>query len=128
MIILDTAAWLWHVSEPGRLSSAARSAVDEAAAVGVSAISVWEVGMLVAKQRIALDPPLERWVAAALSLPRVELVGLDPAIAIRATQLPGELHGDPADRIIVATTWELGAALVTPDRRLRAYPHVATVW
>lgn len=128
MIVLDTAAWLWHVSDPERLSSAARVAIDQAAALLVSAISVWEVGMLVAKQRISLDPPLERWVTTALSLPRIELVGLDAAIAVKATQLSGDLDGDPADRVIVATAWGRSAALATPDKRLLAYPHVATVW
>jgi PIN domain nuclease of toxin-antitoxin system len=94
----------------------------------VSAISVWEVAMLVAKRRIQLDRPVEIWVDLALALPGIQLAGLEPAIAVRSTKLPGEFHPDPADRIIVATALENAATLVTPDERLRSYPHVQTAW
>jgi PIN domain nuclease of toxin-antitoxin system len=128
MIVLDTATWIWVASDPARLSVRARRAIDGAEVVLVSAISVWEVAMLVAKRRIQLDRPVERWVDLALSLPGVELAALDPAVAIRSTRLPGELPGDPADRIIVATALEAGAPVLTPDERIRAYPHVQSVW
>ena len=84
--------------------------------------------MLVARRRIALDREVADWVALALALPNLELVSLDPAIAIRSTQLPGEFHADPADRIIVATALERSAVLITPDRQIRAYPHVRAEW
>jgi PIN domain nuclease of toxin-antitoxin system len=128
VIVLDTAAWIWLASDPARLSARARRAIDGAEVALVSAISVWEMAMLVAKRRIQLDRPVDRWVDLALSLPGVELATLDPAIAIRSTRLPGELPGDPADRIIVATALEAASAVCTPDERIRAYPHVQSVW
>ena len=57
MIVLDTATWIWRASDPKRLTKSARRAIDEAERALVSAISVWEVAMLVAKRRIRLDPP-----------------------------------------------------------------------
>jgi PIN domain nuclease of toxin-antitoxin system len=58
--------------------------------------------------------------------------GFSPAkngrAALRSASLPGSLHADPADRIIVATALLLGGPLATRDRRLRTYPHVRTVW
>ena len=128
MIVLDTATWIWRASDPKRLTKSARRAIDEAERVLVSAISVWEVAMLVAKRRIQLDRPVEQWVDIALALPGIQLVALEPAIAVRSTKLPGEFHPDPADRMIVATALENAAPIVTPDERIRSYPHVQSTW
>jgi len=128
VIVLDTATWIWRASEPKRLSARARRAIEAEGTALVSAISVWEVAMLVAKRRIQLDRPVEQWLDVALALPSLQLAALDPAVAVRSTRLPGEFHPDPADRIIVATALEYDAAIVTPDDRLRTYPHVQSVW
>jgi PIN domain nuclease of toxin-antitoxin system len=128
VIVLDTATWIWRASDPKRLTTIARRAIDEAERALVCAISVWEVAMLVAKRRIQLDRPVEQWVDIALALPGIQLAPLDPAIAVRSTKLPGEFHPDPADRIIVATALENAAAIITPDERIRSYPHVQSAW
>lgn len=128
MIVLDTATWIWRASDPKRLTTSARRAIDEADRALVSAISVWEVAMLVAKRRIQLDRPVEQWVDIALALPGIQLAPLEPAIAVRSTKLPGEFHPDPADRIIVATALENAVSIITPDDRIRSYPHVQSAW
>jgi PIN domain nuclease of toxin-antitoxin system len=128
VIVLDTATWIWRASDPNRLSARARRAIDEAERALVSAISVWEVAMLVAKRRIRLDRPVEQWVDVALALPGIQLASLEPAIAVRSTRLPAPFHPDPADRIIVATALENAAPVITPDDRIRSYPHVQSEW
>lgn len=128
MIVLDTSTWIWRASDPKRLTTSARRALDRAEHALVSAISVWEVAMLVAKRRIQLDRPVEQWVDIALALPGIQLAPLEPAIAVRSTKLPGEFHPDPADRIIVATALENGVPIITPDDRIRSYPHVQSDW
>jgi PIN domain nuclease of toxin-antitoxin system len=128
VIVLDTATWIWRASDSKRLSVRARRAIDEAERLLVSAISVWEVAMLVAKRRIQLDRPVEQWVDIALALPGIQLVALDPSIAVRSTRLPGDFHPDPADRMIVATALENAATIITPDERIRSYPHVQSTW
>lgn len=128
MIVLDTATWIWRASDPTRLTTSARRAIDEAERALVSAISVWEVAMLVAKRRIRLDRPVEQWVDIALALPGIQLAALEPAIAVRSTKLPGDFHADPADRMIVATALEHAVPIVTPDERIRSYPHVQSTW
>jgi PIN domain nuclease of toxin-antitoxin system len=128
VIVLDTATWIWRASDPKRLTTSARRAIDQAERALVSAISVWEVAMLVAKRRIQLDRPVEQWVDIALALPGIQLAPLEPAIAVRSTKLPGEFHPDPADRIIVATALENAVPIITPDDRIRSYPHVQSAW
>jgi PIN domain nuclease of toxin-antitoxin system len=124
-ILLDTHALVWLLEGSERLGAQARAAV-EAATVGqvgvlVAAISIWEIGMLVAKGRLTLDRDVGEWVQMALSLPGIGMVALDPDVAIAASRLPGEMHGDPADRLIVASARHVGAVLMTDDRLILDY-------
>jgi PIN domain nuclease of toxin-antitoxin system len=127
--VLDTHTWLWWVSAPGRLGRTARRAVERADTLLLSAISVWEVALKVRRGRLRLTLPLETWLPAALDVPRLELAPLDVAVAVRAAALEGTtLHGDPADRFIVATALERGWPLVTKDEAITAAGVVETVW
>jgi PIN domain nuclease of toxin-antitoxin system len=128
VIVLDTAMQIWRGSDPKRLTTRARRAIDEAERVLVSAISVWEIAMLVAKRRIQLDRTVEQWAGVALALPGIQLAPLEPVSAARSSKLPGAFHPDPADRIIVATALENAAPIVTPDDGIRSYPHVQSTW
>jgi len=99
-------------------------AVEEAAHHGlvrVSAISVWEVAMLEAKGRIRLSKDCLSWVNEALRAPGLALVPLTPEIAVESSRLPGAFHGDPADRILVATARRQGAILLTRDEKILSY-------
>jgi PIN domain nuclease of toxin-antitoxin system len=127
LIVLDTHAFLWWVGEPKRLGSSAFRALAKEDRVGVAAVSCYEVAAAVSKGRISLDRGVLEWLEEALALPRVELLPLTPAIAVKATQL-GAFHGDPADRLIVATAVLESATLVTKDAKIRAYPAVTTIW
>ena len=59
--------------------------------------------MLEAKGQLTLDRDVGEWVQMALSLPGLELITLEPVIAIAASRPPGEMHEDPAGRLIAAT-------------------------
>ena len=127
MIVLDTHAWIWWASDPAQLGRRGRAAIEGAERVGVPAVCCFEVAAAVARGRMALDrAPLE-WIPQALALPRIELLPLSPAIAVKATQLGG-LRGDPADRLIVATAMLDHATLVTRDRNIRTYAAVDAGW
>lgn len=131
MIVLDTHAWIWWVSNPEFLSENAKQIIDEAVAnrnVLISTISTWEVAMLVSRGRLKLTMPPDDWVAASEALPFFDFVPVSNSIALKSAQLPGVLHNDPADRIIIATAISLGAVLVTKDEKIRNYEHVKTVW
>ena len=128
MIVLDTHAWIWWAADARRLPPTARHAIDQADAVGVCAISLWEVAMLVAKGRLEFDRETVTWLKQALALPRVELLPLTPVLAADAARLPDTFPGDPADRLIVASARQARAPLVTRDARIRARDDVTTVW
>jgi len=131
-LILDTHVWIWLLNGEERLQrSKALPWIERAALrsqVKVSVISVWEVGMLQAKARITLPSHTLEWVRKALSSPGISLAPLTEEIAIESTQLPGEFHGDPADRILVATARLLGGTLLTSDRKILDYSKKHDLW
>jgi PIN domain nuclease of toxin-antitoxin system len=89
--------------------------------IGIAAISVCETAMLVEKGRIRLEKPLLAWVQEALALPGIELKPLTPEIAVESAQLPDGFHGDPADRLIVATARMHQLTLLTRDKKILDY-------
>ncbi len=131
MIVLDTHVWVWWVTGARQLSSTAADVIDESAgleAIYLSSISVWEVALLVERGRLELSMQLDDWIAQSESLPFLHFVPLNNRIALRSITLPGLIHRDPADRIILATTLSLGAKLVTKDDKLRSYSQIETIW
>ncbi len=122
MILLDTHVLLWHGRGDRRLGRRARRVVERALPrrrVAVSAISFWEIAMRVHSGRldVLMDPEALRRDLLAQGLVEIPVNGV---IGIRAGVLPG-LHGDPADRLIVATALE-GHELLTADRRILDWP------
>ena len=84
--------------------------------------------MLVSKQRIGLSMDVEIWIDLALQRPNVELLPLTPEIAVLSTRLPGNFHGDPADRIIVASSLSNNATLITKDEKITDWGFVPVFW
>ncbi len=124
MILLDTHAFVWTVDGDRRLGPRARAVVEEAASakgVLVSAITPWEIALLVEKGRLRLGREVGTWLETALALPGMALAPIEPAIAVDSTRLPGDFHADPADRLIVATSRHRGVPLLTADRAVLAY-------
>jgi PIN domain nuclease of toxin-antitoxin system len=139
VILLDTHALIWWADgDHQRLSAAAREAIDQeidsvrlpdgTSGLLVSAISCWEVAMLVKRGRLALSLDVERWLALLAAHPAVRLVALDHAVAVAATRLPEPFHADPADRFLVAQARALAIPLVSADSKIRSYAHVRSLW
>lgn len=77
--------------------------------------------MLAQKGRITLGQPSLPWIKNAIKASNVHLVHLSPEIAIESTELPGNFHGDPADRIIVASARILNFTILTRDQKILQY-------
>ncbi|NCO53745.1 MAG: type II toxin-antitoxin system VapC family toxin [Deltaproteobacteria bacterium] len=131
MIVLDTHVWLWWLHDPAKLSSAAVELVEqeqESGALILSAISIWEVAVKVQSGKLALPMEISRWYELARSYPATVIEPLSPVDAIASTQLPGDFHKDPADRMIISLARRLSVPLITCDRKILEYKHVLTVW
>jgi PIN domain nuclease of toxin-antitoxin system len=124
-VLLDTCAAIW-VGNRDFLAPAALQAVRAAAARGellISPITGWEIGLASTGRGspLVLLPTPQAWLADLLARPGVRLALLAPEVALSASYLPGQLHRDPADRLLIATARELAVPLVTRDQRILAY-------
>ena len=84
--------------------------------------------MLVERGRLVLTMDVDAWLATVAEIDVVRILPVDASIAVKSVNLPGDFHKDPADRMIVTAARMLAAPLVTRDEKIRAYPHVRTIW
>ena len=110
--VFDTHVWVWSAAGDPR----AERIRDFSGTAIVSAISQWEVSMLAMKGWLTLIPDEESWFSQNLASP-VSLAPLTAEISTASCRLP-DFHGDPADRIIVATARTLGIPLITADEKI----------
>ena len=131
MIVIDTHVLVWWLTgAPGlsRKAERALAAHGDPGQIVVSAISLLEIATATRRGRLRLSMPLDQWLAAANSLPEIRVEPVSAEIAVRAGGLAEPMHGDPADRLIVATSAALGVPLVTGDKKIQAYRGVKTIW
>ena len=117
--LLDTHAWIWFFNRDPR----ARALVAELPAdvrLGISAITIWEAAMLETKGRVRFHPDLASRIREMSAHDLCAVAPLLPEIAIASSRLE-DFHGDPADRIIVATAKHTGSTLVTADGKILAW-------
>lgn len=131
--MLDTHALLWWANGDSQLSAKAKAAIDaelaaEAGLVLISAISAWEIAMLVNADRLTLTMGVDDWLATVAEIEGMRIVAVDHEVAVESTRLPGVFHKDPADRMIVALARHNNAPLVTADSKIQDYKHVRCIW
>lgn len=128
MIILDTHAVVWSYLAPEKVSRSAWDALKNTDVSGITTITLWEIGMMARKDRLdfELPVPLDEWMQRIISQERIKLLPMTPRIACKASQL--EMHGDPADRIIVSTALEYSCPLITVDEKITDSKLVKTIW
>jgi len=123
-LLLDTCAAIWLAEAQG-LSEEARLVLEQAyetrAAVYVSPITAWEVGLLVSRGRLSLLIKPQLWFQRLFDVLNFRLAEMSSEILIASSFLPGAPPRDPADRIMAATAREYGYVLVTRDGPLLDY-------
>jgi PIN domain nuclease of toxin-antitoxin system len=120
-MLLDTHVWIWWLSGGGNLSAAeyrARELSAETETPKLSAISLWEVQTLYSLRRLSFHLPFESWLLEATSPDAVRVVPIDTSVILELNRMP-PMHGDPADRLVVATARAHDLPLATHDRRIR---------
>ena len=128
--LLDTHVWIWAMDNPGELPARVRSELFKSGnlPIGLSVMSVWEASKKESIGKLKLSIPIRQWFALAIREPFVQVQPMTVDIAYESNHLPGDLHRDPADQIIVATARLHRLTLLTADQRILSYPHVRSMW
>lgn len=121
-VLLDTHVWVWWLTPGSPLVPRERRRLDalaERRELCLSAISLWEAQMLHSKKRLELPVDFADWLVQATDSRMISVLPLDVAVVVALARLPRTFHGDPADRIIVATARAHGLPLATRDTAIR---------
>lgn len=129
-VVLDTHVWVWWLTPGSPLPRVEREALDAKAArreLFLAAISMWEAQVLHTKGRLELPMPFAGWLARAADDRVISVLPLDIDVVFALDSLPASFHGDPADRLIVATARKHAMPLATHDAAIRR-SRVVKLW
>ena len=129
MILLDTCAIIWDALDAGKLTPAAKNLVEQnEGQLLISDISLWEIAMLIKKERPIVDDTASGFINLLLRSRNYHVQQITPEIAELSVNFSAELNNDPADRLIAATSVLANAPIVTADENLRGSSFLETVW
>ncbi len=120
-LLLDTHAFLWMQVSPERLAKKTRAVLTDAdTELVLSVASVWEIGIKLGKDKLALPEPLETYVLSRTERSRIALLPIQLQHVVEAANLPAH-HGDPFDRMLIAQARCERLTVVTADPWFRGY-------
>lgn len=126
-LLLDTHALLWFLEGSDRLSSKARTAIEDLGNTRLFSIAgAWEMAIKVSLAKLNLTAPFEQLIPAQLDANAIQLLPVLPRHVAALIPLPFH-HRDPFDRMLVAQAIVEDAVLVSADPMLDAY-EVQRLW
>ena len=119
MVVVDTHALVWQLNGDAKIGKRARARLEKALAheeLCVSAVTFWEISLLVSRDRLRLDTTAThfRWRVLEMGIRELAVGG---EVALQAAALAPVLV-DPVDCFVAATALTHGATLMTADTRL----------
>ena len=124
-LLLDTQAFLWWVTDDGRLSKRARTAIAATPCV-VSIASCWEMAIKASIGKLTVPLPVSRFMQEQLEINGFSLLPVALEAAAVVADLPFH-HRDPFDRLLVAQAQQHGVAIVSADPVFTKY-RVRRIW
>lgn len=126
MYLLDTCAFLYYLSDNEKLSSTARSIIETKEDVYLSQTTLWEIAIKKTIKKLDLTETtydLERICSEG----GISIIPINNKYFETIQKLP-YIHGDPFDRLIMATAMDEGLSLLTDDEKIPLYPEIKVVW
>jgi len=123
-LLLDTHTWIWYATGDKTITNKIKNDIEQARdeqSLFIAAISLWEISMLEKKGRIVLNMPCLEWIDMSMAKLGLQVIPLTAKVAVESCNLPGDFHGDPADRLIVATARHNNFLLLTRDTKIVEY-------
>ncbi len=126
-LLLDTHTLFWSADDPGKLSAAARTAIQDPANDRLlSAATIWELAIKFALGKIGLSLPFRQWMEKAIADLQLTVLPITIEYAERHTTLPHH-HNDPFDRMMIAQALVEAIPVVGSDVAFDAYG-VTRLW
>jgi len=129
-ILLDTHTLLWTLVEPEQLNSNTTKIIESACSSNrlfISSISLWEIAMLKMKKRIKVYEPITDFLQTIENIPGLHVQDISASVAAESSLLLDDFHGDPADRLIVASTIVNSATLITRDKKILEWAKLGNI-
>jgi PIN domain nuclease of toxin-antitoxin system len=131
MIVLDTHIIIWDALNPNKISKEAKEAIiqaNESDGIILCDISLWEIAMLMKKERIKVNARYKDFISLIIASNRYIIQEITVDIAELSVNLSSSVNKDPADRIIAATSICNNAPLITADANLLNAKEITTIW
>ncbi len=132
-ILLDTHILIWSLISPDQLSKETKEIISKAQEndmLYIADITLWEIAMLIKKNRISIFMPLRDFLSSITNIDGLNVVSISASLAADSVTLPDNFDGDPADSLIIAATREIAGTLLTRDQRILSYSkqgHIKTL-
>ena len=126
MYLLDTCAFLYYLGDSEKLSSTARSIIETKEDVYLSQTTLWEIAIKKTIKKLDLAETtfdLERICSDG----GISIIPIKNKYFETIQKLP-YIHGDPFDRLIMATALDEGLSVLTDDEKIPLYPEIKVVW
>ena len=128
IVLLDTHVWIWAFEGSERLGALARGILENQENERlISPVSTLEIACLIEGGDFVINCPFDSWFEQSIVDLSLKTQEVSHQIAMKAYQLPGSFHRDPADQQIVATAICQGMTLMSADERILQYPAVKTI-
>jgi len=131
VILLDTHALVWWLSDSKQLSRPALKTIQrssKANGIAIASITLWEIAFLLSRGRLKAHGTIRQTVQNYVERSNAHVFDVTAEIAAVASQLPSDIPGDPCDRLIVATALVHAIPLITRDTRIHASHACKAVW
>jgi PIN domain nuclease of toxin-antitoxin system len=129
--LLDTHTMIWAITDPVKLSSAAKEAIENTTSqVHVSAVSFWEIALKHAKGTLTINVTEPDILLKGCKETGFNFLSLDAETALSSYNLQGSFHKDPFDRMLIWTALKNNFTFITKDKDIKLYQTMGlkTVW
>lgn len=121
-LLIDTHIFIWYISDSPKLSTTARSLIDdENNEILLSIASLWEMAIKYSLGKLSLAMPFDELIPQQLNINAIALLNIEFNHLAVVSTLPFH-HRDPFDRLLIAQSVVEGLLLVSADSAFDAYP------
>ncbi len=126
-LLLDTHAFIWYATDSSRLSTTARSLIDNGDNdILLSTASVWEMAIKHSIGRLNFSLPFMEFIKQQIAVNRIEILEISFDHIEVVASLPLH-HRDPFDRLIIAQSMAEQIPVLSVDGIFDAYA-IARLW